>query len=401
MGVAALLVAVLVLLTQAVMGRASEADARQVARARAEGVAGALQLSGGHVRVAEGPAVDSDRSTWVVDRTGAVLDGSPHVPHEVVAIGLLHREGFHTQDEAMLFALPVAVGDRQVSVVSSVDLAPYERSERRTLWLTLALGLVTVVIAGGVAHEATRLSLRQVHRMSQRADEWQQHDLDHRFALGPPKDEITELGHTLDTMLARIAGALSDERRLTDELAHELRTPLTVVRSEAQLAQRGADPETHQALQRIVDSVDAMTGTIRTLLDAARARAHSGVTNDLGEVLRELGAPVTCPPRLGVAVPAQTLVAMLRPVLENARRHARGRVEVVGVDEDPVLVRVLDDGAGFSVEAAQRVFAVGFSGAGSSGLGLAVVRRIASGCGVVVRAVPGDGGVVELELPRL
>ena len=75
-------------------------------------------------------------------------------------------------------------------------------------------------------------------RMTRQAAEWSEHDLDHRFALGAPHDELTELASTLDRLLDRLAASLRHERRFSAELSHELRTPLARVLAEAELALR-------------------------------------------------------------------------------------------------------------------------------------------------------------------
>ena len=72
--------------------------------------------------------------------------------------------------------------------------------------------------------------------MAQRASEWSEHDLSHRFSLGPPTNELESLGSTLDQLLDRVTSAILSEQRLTAELAHELRTPLTNIQGSAGLA---------------------------------------------------------------------------------------------------------------------------------------------------------------------
>src|SRR5437868_11169455 len=68
--------------------------------------------------------------------------------------------------------------------------------------------------------------------MTRQAADWSEHDLDHRFALGAPHDELTELAATLDGLLDRLAASLRHERRFSAELSHELRTPLARVLAE-------------------------------------------------------------------------------------------------------------------------------------------------------------------------
>ena len=398
--VSAILSAALIVLTQVVMARASHSDSHRLAAARAQGVAAALDRHGSRV-VLPNNAVDSDRGTWVLATDGTVLDGRLSPMLAPVVRGTARAGVDRTALGLLLHPLAARVRGIPINVVSSVDLAPYEDSERHSLLLTIGLGLAAVVMAGVSASEVARISLGKVHEMSAKADDWQEHDLAHRFNLGPPVDEIGELGQTMDRMLARIATALADERCLTDEVAHELRTPLTVVRSEAQLAMHAADQETRAALERIVTATDAMTASIRTMLESARARVDTQVTPDLVAVVANLdvGVQVSGPGGVAVRLSPATLAALLRPVLDNAWRHAESGVSVQVLPSDPVSLTVHDDGPGFNAESAERAFDPGWSGTASSGLGLAVVRRIAASAGAQVRAIPGDGGRVELLLP--
>jgi signal transduction histidine kinase len=227
-------------------------------------------------------------------------------------------------------------------VVVALGLDPYEDAERRGLYLSLALGLLAVAIAGAGAWAASGYALRQVRRMARRADDWREHDLSGRFDLGAPRDELTELGDTLDRMLDRIAQALLAERRLTDEVAHELRTPLTVIRSEAQLAQLGADasPEAAESLAAILAATERMASSIDTMLAVAREAHRADASCQLGEVLE--GVREHGPDRPGVlvdvddsglaatvlAAPLQVVQAAVVPLLDNAVRNASSAVRV-------------------------------------------------------------------------
>lgn len=404
--VALVVVAILVALSQFFLAGASASDSRALARARAEGVAATVRSRGGHLVVLEGVTDVLDRTAWVFDARGRLLDGS--LPPSLVApsteLARGGRTAYRTWGQRLLYAEPIAVGGRHAVVVSTVDLAPYEHSESRTLWAMIALGAVTVALAGVIAHEVARRSLGVVRRMSLSADAWQEHDLDRRFALGPPRDEIGALGQTLDRMLDRISAVLAAERRLTDEIAHELRNPLMVVRGEAQLAQLAGDGLREDAAEAIIEAADRMEGAIRTLLDAARAREVGAGRCPLAPALRRAAGPdvqVDVPAGVTVAVSEELLRAVLGPLLDNARRHARSTVEVrAEASESVVEVRVLDDGPGIAPDEVEAVFQPGWSRRGGHGLGLAVVRRLAQGAGLDVRAVGAGRGELVVTLPR-
>lgn len=402
--VALVVVAVLVALSQFFLSRATDNDSRELARTRAEGVAATVRSQGGRLVVLEGVTDVLDRTAWVFDDRGNLLDGS--LPADLVApsttLARTGRTAYRTSGNRLLYAEPIAVGGQHAVVVATVDLMAFERSESRTLWAMIALGAVTVALAGVLAREVARRSLAVVRRMSLSADAWQEHDLGRRFELGPPRDEIGALGQTLDRMLDRIATVLAAERRLTDEIAHELRNPLMVVRGEAQLAELSGDGVRPPAAAAIIEAADRMEGAIRTLLDAARAR-------DLGEgrcalapaVRRSAGPGVAIEvPDLFVAVPEELLRAVLGPLFDNARRHAHSSVTVhAEVSGRLVEVRILDDGPGIRADDVEAVFQPGWSRGAGHGLGLAVVRRLARAAGLDVRAVGAGHGELVVVLP--
>lgn len=98
--------------------------------------------------------------------------------------------------------------------------------------------------------------------MTAEAAEWNETDLDHRFNVAEPRDELTALAATFDGMLDRLAESLKHEQRFTAEVSHELSTPLAAIIAEAELAlrrQRHAD-EYRSALaatSRLSDSASA------------------------------------------------------------------------------------------------------------------------------------------------
>src|SRR5204862_3054121 len=108
------------------------------------------------------------------------------------------------------------------------------------------------------------------------AQAWTEHDLDHRFDVGEPHDELTHLAATFDRMLSRLAASLRREQRFSAELSHELRTPLSAIAAEAELAlRRDRTPEAYRdALTEIGRRARQLERTMETLLTAARAESQ-------------------------------------------------------------------------------------------------------------------------------
>ena len=398
--IATAVVAILVVVSHVLLSRVTDADARDLARTRAEAVAANVTARHGRVVLTENGSEALDEVAWVYS-DGRLIDGNvpPGVVDRVEALADAGRSQTASVGKYLLYTRAVPVDGHHVMVIVRVDLTPYETSEQRSLALSLVLGGLTILLAGGVAHLVVRRAMRVVHEMAALADEWGHHEPGRRFNLGVPRDEFGELGQTLDHLLERVDNALADERRLTDEIAHELRTPLTVLRGEAQLAQMSGEPVAPQAVLSEVDRLDA---AITTILGAARARTDDGTRCDLRSAARRAiggrAVEVAFPGKVEVAVAPEVAVSLLSPLLENGLRHAKSRVWITARSEgEAVVVDVLDDGPGFDPADVDRVFEAGVSGGG--GYGLPVVRRIAASAGVEVRAIADGRGHVEVTLP--
>ena len=415
-GTAAVLVAGL----QVFLERQATRDSLDDLRNRADAVAATVVFRDGRARVLDAPTDSLDQGVWVFDPSGRRIDGTQPTRVLRPAVASLGM----SPDEVSLDVAGYRVLARPIQrhgspaptavVVVAQRLAPYESSERRALVASVALALLAVIAAGGAAWVGSGAALGQVRRMARRADEWREHDLAGRFDLGRPHDELTELAHTLDRMLDRIAQAILAERRLTDEVAHELRTPLTVIRTEAELARLDPGPESSgAALTSILAATGRMTASIDTMLAVARAaqtdetdcRAKDGV--EQARVHLDHAGPLTidvsdADANLVVGAPLRVVAAALSPVLDNAVRHARSRVAVrVQAAGRQVVVHVEDDGTGVPEDLLDRVFDPGFTtGDEGAGLGLALSRRLAHSVGGEIHGLPSGFGHFVLTLPR-
>ncbi|MBZ5737180.1 sensor histidine kinase [Nocardioides mangrovi] len=319
-------------------------------------------------------------------------------------------------DEVRLRAVPftTATGQHGVVVVSQ-ETTPYERAEMYALFATIGIGVLVIAISAGIANRVTSQALRPVTRMAERATDWSEHDLSHRFELGQADNELAQLGATLDGLLDRVAMAIRSEQRLTSELAHELRTPLTAIQGSADLALlRGVeDPATRDELEQIAASARVMSEVITTLVDVARDRASAGLasTSYVGDVVDAVRALV--PAHLTfvdetdgaegrIAAPPELVLRMLAPLVDNAAAHARTTVRLGAVDTaTSVEVSVADDGAGIDPALRDTLFSVGASGGGGTGLGLGIARRVARSVGGSVDVTSHDQGArFTVSLPR-
>lgn len=412
-----------------ILGHVLDRDARDLVRARAVAEIDSLRISAGRLSVGEAPddraadtylwvftgsrAVEEPRVSPVIDRAAAALAGGRPRFRDVAAT------------DTRLYAAPVtSEGKRIGTVVAGVSLAPYEQTRKLALLASLVLGGLVLLLVLIVARWLLDASLRPVVRMTRQAAEWSERDLDHRFALGRPHDELTELAATLDGLLDRLAASLRHERRFSAELSHELRTPLARVLAESELALRRqrTSGEYRDSLDLIHRNADQLARTIDALVAAARyeaggergtADAHAvaagaaqACSNLSGD--RELELQVVQPSRpLRVGVDADLAQRIIQPVLENACRYGSSRVRVqIGSENSSVVYAVEDDGPGVAAEERERIFEPGVRGTAArdgeqgAGLGLALARRLARTIdGDVLAETPATGGRFLIILP--
>jgi two-component system OmpR family sensor kinase len=393
------------------------ADASAVLANRADAQIATLDTRGGTLRVREAPNDPAlDEHAWIFDAGGRAIERSPATGRLAREVQQLAHVTVPTErsetEHVRLLARPVGAAG---VVVVGVSLDPYRHTERLAAIGTIILDLFVLAAGALVVRRAVGAALRPVVDMTTRAADWSEHDLHRRFALGPPRDELTALAATLDALLGRIDAALRHEQRFSAEMAHELRTPLSSVRGEVELALRAnrSDAERRAALEAVLAGTDRMAAVIDTLLAAARSDARRG-SSDAVAVARSVerlvrpGAEAhrrdlrvrAAAAALTVGAGEEVVAGALHPLLENAIRHAAHRVDVsVERANGAVVITVDDDGAGIPAADAERIFEPGVSAAGGAGLGLPLARRLARAAGGDVVAVPRRGGRVELRLP--
>jgi len=314
------------------------------------------------------------------------------------------------EHEVRLYGVPLYhEGERIGTIVAGLSMTPYIRTQNMTLLATVAFTAVLLIIVGFVGRWVLNAAFRPVSRMTAEAEAWSTADLDRRFEMGEPHDEVTQLAHTLDAMLDRLAASLRREQRFSAEVSHQLRTPVAKIKTEAELAlRRERDPLYYQeALASVLHSADQMARTVEALLAASKeegslARGRADVWQVLADVVTSIGVlaeendvevRVQPPERsLRVGVEGDIAVQIIQPVVENACRFAKAEVLLGAMrNGKDVYFLVEDDGPGVEEDEKERIFepgvrgaaAVGGAAARGAGLGLPLARRLA-------RAASGD-----------
>ncbi|HET6899176.1 MAG TPA: HAMP domain-containing sensor histidine kinase, partial [Vicinamibacteria bacterium] len=203
-------------------------------------------------------------------------------------------------------------------------------------------------------------------------------------------------------------------------VSHELRTPLTVIRSAAENLRDGlvVEParvreygavlrEEGRRLTDMVEQVLAFAGADAAGADRRKPveveRLVRAAVADAGLEAEGIETRVEIEPGLHAAGDEATLAAALRNLLVNLRKYAaEGRYAQVSARREGAMAEIVveDRGPGLEADEVRRVFEPFFRGrraaesqAPGSGIGLALVRRIAEAHGGSVEARPLSRGI--------
>jgi signal transduction histidine kinase len=277
-------------------------------------------------------------------------------------------------------------------------------------WLVLGcLGLVLLVLALLVADRLARSLTRPVTDLATTAHRLGSGDLTARATpSGPP--EVRAVGAALNRLAGRISELLAAEREDAADLAHRLRTPLTALRLDVE-ALPAEDRE------RVLAGVDALSRGVDEVITEARRTAREGLGTGCDAVAtvaervafwsvlaEEEGRPVAvdlADSPLLVRVAAADLGATIDALLGNVFAHTpEGTSLDVAVrprEGGGAEVVVADSGPG--VSSGESALERGYSGGGSTGLGLDIARRTAERSGGRLRVTSSPAGTrISVEL---
>jgi heavy metal sensor kinase len=292
---------------------------------------------------------------------------------------------------------------------------------RLLLW-----GLIPVVIVLACAGGAwlSGRALKPIQDLTASANAISVENLSERLPAPATGDELARLTQVLNSMLARLEGAVKRLSEFAADASHELRTPLAVIRTTAELAlRRPRTPESYRhSLSEIAVETERMTLLIEDLLMLARGGTEAvqmprtpldlwALVREVCEELHSLAETrqVRIETRSIAAGPGQrpAIVSGSRPalrrlfviLLDNALKYSPAGAEVLLrlIQEDGrVSVSIEDSGAGISAADLPHIFERFYrAGAGSSreghGLGLALADQIARAHDATIEVLSTEG----------
>jgi signal transduction histidine kinase len=337
----------------------------------------------------------------VVDSQGRVLfsslrDHAALFPADAKSadVAFLH----HRRGDATVFGASIkkTVGGQTVWIQAGEDLANRDvliddivaDFYRNVGWITLPILLVLLIADIAIFRRALR-PLRQASEIARDIGPT-------RTGVRLPTEEIPRevrpLVSAVNQALDRLEEGLRIQREFTADAAHELRTPLTILRTRLDLLE---DKQMGHALRQ---DAEGMAHIISQLLDIAELDSfvidplEKADLRSVAAEVAEFVAPLALAQKKDVALLGATdpvwvkgnpemLGRAIRNLAENAINHTPPGTTVEFVVEENGTVSVLDHGPGIAEHERSHIFQRFWRRdrrkAGSTGLGLSIVQRIA------------------------
>lgn len=351
------------------------------------------------------PPVPQARLAWqLVAADGRLLQRSAAAPaapwHATATAGRSDVTGWH------LHGTSLGSDGRMLYIAQSHD-------ERVEAGSEVAVGALVAALAVGLLGHVwlrarVRAELKPLQTLSDRLVAWDvgSPEGESHHPLGAAeRRELQPVHQAIETLTARLALRIANERAFSAQAAHALRTPLAGIDAQLAVALRDCPPALRERLQRVRGATDRLQAVVNALLGLFR----SGAALDrrpvaLAPLLARLPSPtlqVQCDPEVQVVADADLLAAALVNLLDNAQRHGAHTLWVELPVPGANRLRLRDDGPGVA-EARREALQSALDRQDyddAAGLGLVLADRVARAHGGQVWLPAVDRGfVVELDL---
>jgi signal transduction histidine kinase len=295
---------------------------------------------------------------------------------------------------------------RDGKVAIAVPAGPMHERQTTVTLVVVLLVLLSIGTGAVVAIATARRLAKPLRHVAERASRLGGGDFrpdPSRYGVG----ELDMVAEALDASGTALAQLVQRERQLVGDVSHQLRSRLTALQLRLEPLTVHPDEEVADESKAAQEQADRLAEALDELLAAARAAREVGaepvdlptqlpeMAQEWRELLRSEGRNLRM--RVADGLMARATPGRLREVvgvlLDNALRHGSGTVTVAarrGDADGTVVIEVSDTGSGVPDELAPHIFERGFSGGGSTGVGLALARAL----------VEADGGRLELSNRR-
>jgi signal transduction histidine kinase len=326
--------------------------------------------------------------------------------------------------EVTVIAQRSTVAGQPVTIVTGTSTDVLSQVSEASAQLLIIGVPAIVLLAAGTIWLVVGRALRPVEQIRHAVTEITTADLSRRVPEPGTSDEIGHLAQTMNGMLARLEDSTRTQRRFVADASHELRSPLAAIRTSLEVGLAHPDKAPWPVIaERAMRQSGRLEDLIEQLLLLARADerqlaakrqsvAVNAILREIAEAsTRSLDIVIDAPSEVATVANPDHLRRLFGNVTENAARYSRSRIVITArAAADCVTVEIDDDGPGVPEADRERVFdrfvrldSSRGRGSGTTGLGLAIAREIATAHGghIAITESPMGGARVIVTLPLI
>lgn len=269
------------------------------------------------------------------------------------------------------------------------------------LWVTGLSLILGFIIAWLIARRFSR----PINQLTDQAKMLSEDHYEDHFQKGFCR-ELDDLNESLTQSAEKLSEARDYQKELLANVSHDLRTPLTMIKGYAEMVRDISWEDEQQRNEDtgiIIKEADRMTALVNEILEYSRLQEKdtelhftevdlSALTEDVTDrfepLFRQEGGTIerSIEPGCIVRGDRDMLERLVFNLVDNAVRHSKApdmRITVSVYKDDRVHLDVTDHGEGIAPEDLDHIWEKYYTtrqrgGKGVSGLGLSIVRRIAS-----------------------
>ncbi|WP_409300710.1 sensor histidine kinase [Peribacillus sp. SCS-155] len=300
-----------------------------------------------------------------------------------------------------------------------------ERALQESVFYTLIGAVILVFI---LSHFAAKRMASPLIQMQNIARKWIKGDWHSRVIISG-KDEITELGSSLNELASQLSKQDRIRKDMTADIAHELRTPLATLKSHIEAFEDGIWEPTPERLRSCTEEINRLIFLVNDIeqlhtfdapdfqMNISRVNLYELVNLSLNPIRaaysqKGITIKVQVPEYITLPVDLDRMRQVFLNLLTNSYKYSPsgGSVTISARENrEYILLSIKDNGIGIKQESLNRVFHRFFREdnsrsreTGGSGIGLAVVKRLVNAHQgeVWAESTEGEGTAIFIKLPN-
>ncbi len=289
---------------------------------------------------------------------------------------------------------------------------------------SILITAIITLISSTFVYIAIGHALKPLQQLGKRVEEVQAKNLQEHVESTSKSIEIVRFTDAFNGMLERLGEAFFLQKQFSANVAHELRTPLAVMQTKLEVFKKQKNPseeENKEIFEMVETQIERLSHVVNILLEMTELQLVQrndkvSLSELVEEVLCDLTTlgkkkKVTLYQEPGNAIITGSDALIYRAVynlVENAIKYNKtGGQVIVAVKDDDGFARVIisDTGSGIDQENYRNIFEPFFRvdksrsrSMGGAGLGLALVKEIASQHGGTARVIESSENGTKIEM---